>query len=198
MTMKTVAERAGAAMGSITHLYETKQALAAAVAKDMIDKLVADAETALEGHDADVGRALRSIIGACSTWTQKFPHYRALVAYAEFGQPVVVGEKPESLQGRLERVLAAWARTLMHEGNIAPLTSAQLYAVIIAPATCDVRFPATLTPINPNIDWIESLSRLALGALQPAKKKVPIEASAGGGIRPRRGQDGPAAIKPSR
>lgn len=170
MTIKTVAERAGAAVGSITHFYDTKQTLAAAVAKQLIDKLAADAETALTRHDTDVGRAVRSIIGACSNWTQKFPHYRALVGYIEFGQRVVVGERPESLQGRLERVLSAWARTLMQHGNIASLSSAQLYAVIIAPAICDVRFPVTRARTKSNIDWIESLARAALAALQPPKR----------------------------
>src|SRR5215472_2546453 len=98
MTFKTVAKRAGAAVGSFTHFYKMKQTLAAAVAKDLIDKLVADIEAALTGHDADVGRAVRAIVEACSKWPEKFRHYRALVGYAEFGQPVVVGERPHSLQ----------------------------------------------------------------------------------------------------
>jgi AcrR family transcriptional regulator len=171
MTMKTVAERAGAAMGSVTHFFEKKQALAAAVAKDTIDKLAANAEAALKGHENDEGGAIRSIIGACSSWTQKFPHYHALVGYAEFSQRVVVGQRPDSLQARLEGVLADWARTPRQDGKIAPLSSAQLYAVIIAPAICDVRFPVIRPSTKSNIDWIDSLSRAALVALQPLKRK---------------------------
>jgi AcrR family transcriptional regulator len=171
MTIKKVAERAGAAVGSITHFYNTKQTLAAAVAKDLIDKLAADAEAALKGHDTDVGRAVQSIVGACSNWPQKFRRYRDLVVYVEFGQRVLEGERPDSLQGRLERVLASWARTLIQNGKIAPLTSAQLYDVIIAPAICDVRFPVTRPSTKSNIDWIDLLSRAALVALQPPETK---------------------------
>jgi AcrR family transcriptional regulator len=171
MTIKTVAERAGAAVGSITHAYKTKETLAAAVAKDLIEKLVADAEEALKGHDSDVGRAVRSIVGACSRWPEKFRHYRVLVDYVGFGQRVVVGEKPESFQGRVERVLAGWARMLIQQGSIAPLSSAQLYAIMIAPAICEVRFPVTRPAVKSNVDWIEALSSAALTALQPPKRK---------------------------
>jgi AcrR family transcriptional regulator len=171
MTIKTVAERAGAAVGSITHAYKTKEALAAAVAKDLIEKLVADAEEALKGHDTDVEQAVRSLVAACSKWPERFRHYRVLVDYLEYGQRVVVGEKPETLQGRLERVLSDWARMHIQEGRIALLSSAQLFAVMIAPAICDVRFPVTRLPIKSNVNWTDLLSRAALIVLQSPNKK---------------------------
>ena len=87
MTIKAVAERAGAAAGSITHAYKTKDALATAVAKDLIDKLVADADAALKGHDTDVDWAVRTVIRACSEWPEKFRHYSALIGYVELAGP---------------------------------------------------------------------------------------------------------------
>jgi AcrR family transcriptional regulator len=165
MTFKSVAELSGAAVGSITNFFKTKEALAAAVAKEMNDKLVADAEASLERHGTDVDPAVRSLITACSRWPQKFPHCHQLARYADAEQQPAKKSSSPGLQARLESVLAAWARSLIAANRLVPLSSSELYAILIAPAACDTTRPINTAPANRRIDWVDFLASVAIHAI---------------------------------
>jgi AcrR family transcriptional regulator len=187
-----VANRSGAAVGSVTHFYKTKDALAAAVAEEVIGAVVADAEAALTGHDSDVERAVRSLLAACSRWPREFPHYQRLARYTESDPPMTDGPGAQGLQVRLEKVLVAWARPLIAAKRVVRLSSAQLYAILIAPVLSDTTNPAE-APHGKQDDWIGFLSSAALKAI------VPQDNAAGApkrktGSRPERGLSGPGDL----
>jgi AcrR family transcriptional regulator len=169
------------------HFYKTKEALAASVAEEVIDAVAADAEAALQGHDAEVAPAVRSLLTACSKWPQRFPHYRRLAGYVEADRRAANGPSARGLQVRLEVVLADWARRLIAVGRVVPLSSAQLYAVIIAPALCDTTAAVVPAPGKQEIEWIEFLASAALKVIAP-------QANPGGA--PKRKADSTAEVRP--
>jgi hypothetical protein len=143
----------------------------AALAEEMIEAVAAQAQATLQGHDHDVEKAIRSLLTASSEWPQKFSQYRRLTGYLEVGRLLAHGARAEGLQPRLEKLLAAWARPLVPLGRVAALSSAELYAVILAPAVCDTTCPVSLAPGKSGGDWLEFLSSAAVNAIVPPKKK---------------------------
>jgi AcrR family transcriptional regulator len=165
MTMAKVAKQSRSAIGSILHFYKTKDALAAAVADEVISAIADDAEQALHGYNSEVAPAVRSLLAACSKWPQRFPHYRRLAGYVEPDRGGANG--PLGLQVRLERVLADWARRLTVVGRVVPLSSAQLYAILVAPAICDTTEAIVPAPGKQEMEWIDFLASAALKAIVP-------------------------------
>lgn len=169
MTLADVAKKSGAATGSIMHFYKTKDGLAAAVAEEVIGAIVADAAAALEGHDLEVEPAVRSLLTACSRWPQRFPHYLRLARYIEADPPEAGEPGAQGLQLRLETVLAVWARPLIAVRRVTPLSSAELYAVLIAPVLCDTAQAVVPALGERDTEWIDILSSAALKAIVPQK-----------------------------
>jgi AcrR family transcriptional regulator len=167
MTMAKVAKLSRSATGSILHFYKTKEALVASVAEEAICTVAADAEAALHSHDAEVAPAVRSLLTACSKWPQRFPHYRRLAGYVEPDRGAANGPPARGLQARLERVLADWARRPIAVGRVVPLSSAQLYAILIAPALCETADAVVPAPGKQEVEWIDFLASAALKAIVP-------------------------------
>jgi AcrR family transcriptional regulator len=165
MTMAKVAKRSRSAIGSILHFYKTKDALVASVAEEVIDAVAADAAAALRDRDAEVAPAVRSLLAACTKWPQRFPHYRRLAGYIESDWGTANGPPARGLQARLERVLADWARRPIAVGRMLPLSSAQLYAILIAPAICETADAVAPAPGKQEIEWIDVLASAALKAI---------------------------------
>src|ERR1700688_1587073 len=82
-TLIEVSKASRAAVGSITHFFGDKSALAAYVHDDLLGDLAADAETALGGHGTDVEAAIRALVAACLGWKEKFPPHRRLIRMLE-------------------------------------------------------------------------------------------------------------------
>jgi AcrR family transcriptional regulator len=167
MSLAKVAKQSRSATGSILHFYKTKDALAAAVAEEVIDAVVADAEAALGGHDAEVEPAVRSLLMACSKWPHRFPRYRRLAGYVEPDRGAANGPPVRGLQVRLERVVADWARRLIVVGRVVPLSSAQLYAILIAPALCNTADAVVPAPGKQEMEWVDFLTAAAVKAIVP-------------------------------
>jgi len=170
MTIAEVAKRSRSAIGSILHFYKTKDALVASVAEEVVDEVVADAEAALHGHGMEIPPAVRSLLMACSKWPHRFPHYRRLAGYIEPDRGVGNGPTARGLQVRLEEVLADWARPLVAVARVVPLSSAQLYAILIGPALCDTTAAVVPAPGKQEMEWIDFLSSAALKAIVPQTK----------------------------
>jgi AcrR family transcriptional regulator len=168
MTIAMVARSAKASVGSVTHFFETKERLAESVAEEVSEEIAAEAQTALRSG-RNVEQAVRNLIAAALGWAQKFPRYRELVGYAGQGgaAPVQAG-----LQRRLEKVLADWTRTLTSERPVAVLSSAELFAVVLAPAMCDTSDPILRSPIGATQNWGDLISRVAIRAVLPAEPKA--------------------------
>ncbi|HUJ97009.1 MAG TPA: helix-turn-helix domain-containing protein [Stellaceae bacterium] len=187
MTLAKVARQSRSATGSILHFYKTKETLVESVAEEVIDAIVGDAAAALRGYDAEVEPAVRSLLTACSKWPQRFPHYRRLAGYVEPDRRGANGPPARGLQARLERVLADWARRLITLGRVVPLSSAQLYAILIAPALCETADAVVPAPGKQEMEWIDFLVSAALKAIVPQTN---------GGGAPKRKAGSVAEVRP--
>jgi AcrR family transcriptional regulator len=165
MTLKQVSKASGAAVGSIVHFFKDKAGLVAAVADHLASELAADAGKALHAaHGQDVAAAVGALLSAAAQWSKKFPdHQRLLSVIAAFTPPSAQG----GMQRRLEQLLAGWAEPLIQMGAIAPLSSIQLYAVVLAPAICASGSTREKRP-DASIEWVQVLTAAALAGLSPA------------------------------
>ena len=170
LTFAKLRKASGAAVGSITHFFDDKAGLAAAVADDLASRLAADAERVLQAaHGQDVAAAVGALIAAALIWPRKFPgHQRVIGMIAAFTpQSAQVG-----IEQRLAPVLANWAKPWIQNGAVAPLSPTQLYAVVLAPAICSAApaVDADTKSQEPSIDWQHILTAAALAAIAPDAK----------------------------
>ena len=172
MTVAMVAKKAGASLGSVTHFFRTKEGIAAAVADQIIEAIATDAQTALHDGGRNLEQSIRSLIAAALAWPKKFPRYRELVAYAVPQAPSGTRSVPEGMQPRLESLLADWARPRILEGSVVAFSSAELFAIVLGPALCDISEPVVRFPTDGSLDWADFLSWTAIRAIRPAKQKT--------------------------
>jgi AcrR family transcriptional regulator len=169
-TFAMIGSSCGVAIGSITHGFRDKTTLAGAVYANAMDRLASDITWALERHPTDVAVTIHAVITACFRWAEANPRDRALLKSLEkhAGFANRAGER-----SRLEPLLAAWAQPLIRARLLQPLTPAQLYAVILAPALFGAVASAerldAQTP--PETAWASVLSSAALAAVSAATPK---------------------------
>jgi AcrR family transcriptional regulator len=172
MTVAMVAEKAGASVGSVTYFFKTKEGIAAAVAVEVIDAIAMHAQAALRGGGRNVEQSVRSLVAAALAWPKKFPRYQELAAYAMPRSTKGTHSIRRGMQPRLETVLADWARPLILDGSVAALSSAELFALVLAPTMCDTSGPVVQFPMGAAHDWADRVGSAAIRAIQPAKPKV--------------------------
>ena|SRR5947209_4593210 len=121
----------------------------------------------------DVASAIRALLSACLSWDQTFPHYRRLMRMLELYALTSDRSRTNEAQDSLPKILAEWAEPLARRDLVAPFSPSQLYAVVLAPAMC-----ATTPAAGPasdvratSIDWLTVLTKAALTALEPPRKK---------------------------
>jgi AcrR family transcriptional regulator len=165
-TFATVSKNSRAAVGSVVHFFGDKAQLAAAVYDDVAAMLVADCEAALNGQGRDAETAIRALMRACLAWPERFPNHRRLLALLEANIAIKTLSRIGGLQHRLEPMLAAWAHPLIMAGLIAPMSPAQLHAVLMAPAM-SVIGSAEFSDVQDSGDWLEILTQLAVRAIAP-------------------------------
>jgi AcrR family transcriptional regulator len=157
-TLRQVGKAAHAAVGSITHFFGKKPQLAVAVLDDVVSRLAADAERALNGQETTVAGDVRALLSACLKWPQLVPHYRRLIgALQAYISAEGLGTHAR-LQDRLAKVLAKWAEK-RGVASVRGLAGNQLYAVMLAPAMC----PGAPT----DSEWLDVLGAAALAAVAP-------------------------------
>jgi AcrR family transcriptional regulator len=159
-SLRQVGKTAGAAVGSITHFFGKKPELAVAVLGNVVDRLAADAERALNGQNTAVAVDIRTLLSACLKWPQVFPHYRQLIGSLEAYASAEGQGTHGRLQDRLANVLAKWAEKRRRE-TVIRLSGSQLYAVVLAPAMC-----RTGSGAGP-MEWLDVLTAAALAAIIP-------------------------------
>ena len=168
MTVAMVAEKAGASLGSVTHFFKTKEAIAAAVADEVIAAIATGAQAAL-GAGRNIEQSVGNLVAAALAWPKKFPGYRELTPYAVRQYKPGKRQGRRGVQARLEALLAEWARPMILEGKIAVLSSAELFALVLAPAMCDTSGPVAGSPTDAP-GWTEVVSSAALKAIKPDAK----------------------------
>jgi AcrR family transcriptional regulator len=172
MTVAMVAKNAGASLGSVTHFFKTKERIAAAVANQVIEAIASDAQTALHDGGRNLEQSIRSLIAAALAWPKKFPRYRELVAYDLSHTPSGTRSVPKGMQARLETLLADWARPRILDGSVVALSSAELFAIVLGPALCDISGPVVRFPTDGSLNWADFLGWTAIRAIRPAKQKA--------------------------
>lgn len=192
MTLAAVSGVSGAAIGSIVNFYRNKAGLAAAVSDDLMGRLVADAEKALEAaHGEDIAAAIRALLTACLGWSETVPHYRRLIGMLEAYTPKAAHTRIGVLEDRLGEILTKWAEPLIRAHVLAALSPSQLYAVILAPAL-NAAAPAGGLEVKRQgspFDWLGILTAGALAAITPnndkprQNSKPPPTARAGQGTK---------------
>jgi AcrR family transcriptional regulator len=197
MTVEMMAKEARASVGSVTYFFRTKHAVAAAVAVEVIEAIAMEAKVALRSGGDKFEDSIRYLVTAALAWPKKFPGYGELAAYAMTRSMDGTRSIGRGLQPRLETILADWARPFISGRSIAALSSAELFALVLAPAMCGTSGPIARFTTAAAHDWAERVSAAAIGALQPAKQRVRKTAS------PPKGADHPdlfaaAAQGPSR
>jgi AcrR family transcriptional regulator len=170
----------GVATGSIVHCFPDKAGLAGAVYRLALDRLAAFLARAIGRYPADVPGTIDALVSACFAWAAACPDDPVLIgrlaehagASAAAAQNVAVQEM-DGPQTRLEPLLEAWAQPLIRAGLVQPLTPAQLYAVIIAPALCAVLAQPAIAdrPETLLIGWKTVLATAARAAVQAASPK---------------------------
>ena len=184
-TFAMVAKASGAAIGSITHFFGDKSGLAAAVLEDVARPLVANAEAALHAHPKDVQAAIHALLSACLDWAAGHPEYPRLIAQLEAN--LWKREARLSQLGRhgVTAALAKWAEPLLARQRIAPLSPAQLYAIVMAPILDTfASVPGQIADENA-LQWLQTLTEAATAALagpvrrskpgQPDRRRMEVE-----------------------
>lgn len=186
-TLAMIAKASGAAVGSITHYFGDKPRLAAAVHDNLVDRLIAVAEAALGGYGTDPSGAIRTLLSDCLAWVEAFPHDLGLIAALAAYTSKPAQDGMDGMQQRLARVLATWAEPLVHANTVAPLTSTQLYAVILAPAMCAAMPFAGAASNNreSSVGWLPVLAAAAVRAIAPPNRKPNQPLPGGSDVRAR-------------
>lgn len=174
MTVEMVAKEAGAALGSVTHFFKTKEGIAAAVADEVVAAVALDAKAALRSGGDHVEQSTRYLVTAALAWPTKFPGYRELAVYASPVRPKTAASTRRGLQRQLERILADWVQPLLLQKQVVALSSAELFALLLAPAMTDVAAPVVRPPTRAMQDWAEVIVWAAMNAIKPAKRKTGV------------------------
>ncbi len=170
----------GVATGSIVHCFPDKAALSAAVYRLALDRLAASVTRAIGRYPADVPGTIDALVSACFAWAAACPDDPVLIgrlaehaAVQDTAAQNVAVQEMDGPQTRLEPLLEAWAQPLIRAGLVQPLTPAQLYAVIIAPALCAAAAQLDVVdgPAAPVIGWKTVLVTAALAAVQASSPK---------------------------
>ncbi len=132
-----------------------------------------DAKVALHEHKADIEAAIRALLAEVLSWPEQFPRELRLCRLLASYVTARGGRAVPSLSERLALLLAAWAEPFIGRGLVIPLSSTQLYALILAPAlSASVDAGATFAKAESGIDWLELLSLNAIRAIQVPADKV--------------------------
>lgn len=172
-TLAMIATASGAAVGSITHFFDDKAGLATAVHDAVAERFLATAETALRGHKTDVPAAVRALLSACLAWDEASPHHLRLMNKLAACMREPAQLPLHGVPHRLAEILAAWARPLIRQDLVAPLSPEQLYAVLLGPVISHMAY-ASGPPSDDREsagDWIEILTTVAMAAITPPAAK---------------------------
>jgi len=171
--LSMIASEAGAVVGSLTNFYGDKARLAAAVHADALESLIGLLEEQLRRNGPDVHGAIKAVILAYFAWATANPNRQAVFGILDpYAAPDGTGQAT-TLQARIEQVLAAWAGPIIRAKLMTPLTPAQLFAIIMAPAIGSARSTAPVRPSDPDVsgEWPTLLTSLAVFGIEQAGRK---------------------------
>jgi AcrR family transcriptional regulator len=169
-TFAEIAKGAGGVVGSVQHAFPRKAQLAAAVYDDVVGGLIAGCEAALGGQGRDPQTAIRALLRACLVWAKKERRRRHLLVLLEANVSIRTMTASGGLQKQMEQVLRAWADPLIKVDLVIPMSPAQMFSVLLAPALSIIGSEEFDDAYKP-AEWLNRLAEFAFNAVTTQRRK---------------------------
>ena len=194
-TLAMVAAKSGAAVGSVIHFFADKSGLAVAVRERVMERLAAVIDQALTTGGSDVNGSAWMAVSAYLNWAHNHPDdVRGLQELRLVRAPAPSGCRRVPDYRLVLAALQKWAIPLIEAGVLPPMSPADVYAVMIAPA--EFAAVARLENGERHLD-APDLAAVLFGAACAGLNRLPATTDVGaparpsGGRRRYKGGDGP-------